>query len=62
MSTFVRFLDIECQIFREELLAILPLKDNTRGEYLFNVIDEFITKSNISYDKMVSLSTDGAHQ
>ncbi|KAF2902670.1 hypothetical protein ILUMI_03516 [Ignelater luminosus] len=60
MSIFVRFLDIECQIFREELLAILPLKGNTRGEDLFKVIDEFITKSNISYDKMVSLSTDGA--
>ncbi|CAK1582797.1 unnamed protein product [Parnassius mnemosyne] len=60
MSIFVRFLDIECQIFREELLAVLPLKGNTRGEDLFKVIDEFITKSNISYDKMVSLSTDGA--
>ncbi|KAF2885903.1 hypothetical protein ILUMI_20270 [Ignelater luminosus] len=60
MSIFVRFLDIECQTFREELLAILPLKGNTRGEDLFKVIDEFITKSNISYDKMVSLSTDGA--
>ncbi|CAG5058707.1 unnamed protein product [Parnassius apollo] len=60
MSIFVRFLDIECKTFREELLTILPLKGNTRGEDLFKVIDEFITKSNISYDKIVSLSTDGA--
>lgn len=60
MSIFVRFLDIESKTFREELLTILPLKGNTRGEDLFKVIDEFITKSNISYDKMVSLSTDGA--
>lgn len=60
MSIFVRFLDIECQVFREELLTILSLKGNTRGEDLFKVIDEFITKSNISYEKMVSLSTDGA--
>ncbi|XP_072380816.1 general transcription factor II-I repeat domain-containing protein 2B-like [Diabrotica undecimpunctata] len=60
MSVFVRFLDIECQIFREELLAILPLKGNTRGEDLFKVIDELIFKSNISYNKMISLSTDGA--
>ncbi|KAK4887827.1 hypothetical protein RN001_004098 [Aquatica leii] len=60
MSIFVRFLYIEFQIFREELLAILPLKGNTRGEDLFKVIDEFITKSNISYDKLVSLLTDGA--
>lgn len=60
ISISVRFFDIESQMFREELLAILPLKGNTRGEDLFKAIDEFITKSNISYDKMVSLSTDGA--
>ncbi|CAG4935897.1 unnamed protein product [Parnassius apollo] len=60
MSIFVRFLDIESKPLREELLTILPLKGNTRGEDLFKVIDEFITKSDISYDKIVSLSTDGA--
>ncbi|KAK4884028.1 hypothetical protein RN001_000299 [Aquatica leii] len=60
MSIFVKFLDIECEIFRKELLAILSLKGNTQGEDLFKVIDEFITKSNISYDKVVSLSTEGA--
>ncbi|XP_074036594.1 general transcription factor II-I repeat domain-containing protein 2-like [Leptinotarsa decemlineata] len=52
MSIFVRFHDIECQIFRKESLAISPLKGNTRGEDLFKVIDEFITESNISFDKM----------
>ncbi|CAG5042151.1 unnamed protein product [Parnassius apollo] len=60
MSIFVIFLDIESKTFREELLTILPLKGNTQGEDLFKVIDEFVTKSNISYDKIVSLSTDGA--
>lgn len=60
MSIFVRFYDNDSEMFREELLTILPLKGNTRGEDLFKAIDEFITKSNISYDKMVSLSTDGA--
>ncbi|XP_072380943.1 protein FAM200C-like [Diabrotica undecimpunctata] len=60
MSVFVRFLDIECQIFREEFLAILPLKGNTPREDLFKVIDELISKSNISYNKMISLTTDGA--
>ncbi|KAK4874959.1 hypothetical protein RN001_014319 [Aquatica leii] len=59
MSIFVRFLDIEYQIFREELLAMLPLKGNTQGKDLFKVTDEFTTKSNISYDEVVSLSTDG---
>ncbi|XP_072395299.1 general transcription factor II-I repeat domain-containing protein 2-like [Diabrotica undecimpunctata] len=60
MSVFVRYTDIECQIFREELLAILPLKGNTRGEDLFKVIDELFSKSNISFNKMISFSTDGA--
>ncbi|KAI4455798.1 epm2a-interacting protein 1 [Holotrichia oblita] len=60
ISIFVRFFDIENKIFREELLAILHLKGNTRGEDLFKAIDEFINNSNIRYDKIVSLSTDGA--
>ncbi|KAK9708519.1 hypothetical protein QE152_g27166 [Popillia japonica] len=60
MSIFVRFLDIECKTFREELLAILPFTGKTRGEDLFKPFDDFITKSNNSYDKMVSVSTDGA--
>lgn len=60
MSIFVRFFHTECQIFREELLAILPLKGNTRGEDLFKVINDFFIKYNISYDKIVSISTDGA--
>lgn len=60
MSIFVRFFDIESKTFREELLAILTFKGKTRGEDLFKTFDEFIKKSNISYDKMVSLSTDGA--
>lgn len=59
---FARFLDVECLIFREELLEILPLKGNPRGEDLFKVIDEFIIKSNISYDKMITISTDGASE
>ncbi|XP_044751713.1 protein ZBED8-like [Coccinella septempunctata] len=60
MSIFVRFFDLENKVFRKELLAILPLKGNTRGEDLFKTFDEFITESNLSYDKMVSISTDGA--
>ncbi|XP_049958180.1 SCAN domain-containing protein 3-like [Schistocerca serialis cubense] len=60
MTIFVRFFDIENKIFREELLAILPLKGNTRREDLFKAIDEFINNSNIRFGKLVSLSTDGA--
>ncbi|XP_049779604.1 uncharacterized protein LOC126176492 [Schistocerca cancellata] len=43
MSIFMRFLDIESK---------------TRGEDLFKTFDDFMAKSNLSYDKMVSLSTD----
>lgn len=60
MSIFVRFFDIENKEFREELLAVLPFKGQTRGEDLFKTFDDFMIKSNISYGKMVSLSTDGA--
>lgn len=42
------------------MLAILPFNGKTRGKDLFKTFDEFITNSNISYDKMVSVSTDGA--
>ncbi|XP_049782712.1 uncharacterized protein LOC126184370 [Schistocerca cancellata] len=59
ISILVRFFDIENKIFREKLLAILLSKGNTRGEDLFKAIDEFINNSNISFDKIVSLSTDG---
>lgn len=60
MSIFVRFFDVDNQIFRDELLALMPFKGKTRGEDLFKTFDVFITKSNISYDKIVSISTDGA--
>ena len=53
-------LDVESKAFRERLLAILPFKGKTRGKNLFKSIDDFMKKSNIIYDKMVSLSTEGA--
>ncbi|XP_050532632.1 protein ZBED8-like [Daktulosphaira vitifoliae] len=60
ISIFVRFFDVESRVFRDELLALLPLKYKTRGEDLFKTFDNFMNKSNISYDKIVSVSTDGA--
>lgn len=60
MSIFVRFFDVESKEFREELLAVLTFKGQTRGEDLFEAFDNFMTISNVSYDKMVSVSTDGA--
>ncbi|KAE9538508.1 hypothetical protein AGLY_005607 [Aphis glycines] len=60
MSIFVRFFDIENKVFREELLAILTFEGKTCGEDLFKGFDDFMKKSNLSYDKIVSISTDGA--
>lgn len=41
------------------MLAILSCKVKTRSEHLFKTIDDFMSKSYISYDKIMSLSTDG---
>ncbi|KAL4101232.1 hypothetical protein QTP88_021252 [Uroleucon formosanum] len=60
MSIFVRFFDIANKVFREELLAILTFEGKTRGEDLFKSFDNFMKKSDLSYDKIVSISTDGA--
>jgi len=34
-------------------------KGETRGEDEFKSFDDFMTKSNLIYDKIVSISTDG---
>lgn len=46
------FLDIESQPFRVESLELSPLEGNILGVDLFNTFDDFITKTNIGYDKM----------
>ncbi|KAF2904476.1 hypothetical protein ILUMI_01698 [Ignelater luminosus] len=61
MFIFIRFFGIDSKVlFRDELLAIVKLKGNTRGEDLFKDSDDFMTKSSFSYDKIVSISNDGA--
>lgn len=60
MSIFIRFLATENKIFRDELLAILTFKDKTRGKDLFESFENLILKLNISYNKIVSISIDGA--
>lgn len=60
MSILVRFFDIERRVFRDELLELLLFKGKTHGEDLFKTFDDFMTESNISYNKIASVSTDGA--
>lgn len=59
MSIFVRVFDIE--IFGDDLvLATLTSCDEIHEEDLFKSFDDFMTKSKLSYDRIVSISTDGA--
>lgn len=53
-----QFFDIESLVFINDFLTLLPFKDKTRRKDLFKTIDNFMTKSNINYDKTVSILTD----
>ncbi|GFW96930.1 uncharacterized protein TNCV_2160651 [Trichonephila clavipes] len=45
---------------KEELLGLLPLKDQTRGEDIANALIKCMDKHHVPLDKVVSISTDGA--
>ncbi|XP_059530961.1 general transcription factor II-I repeat domain-containing protein 2-like isoform X8 [Myotis daubentonii] len=45
---------------KEELLGLLPLRGQTRGEDIANAVIECIEKHHIPLDKIVSISTDGS--
>lgn len=45
---------------REEILAVLPMKETTRGEDLFMSFMEFAKEKKIPLDKLISVCTDGA--
>ncbi|XP_066135745.1 protein FAM200C-like [Saccopteryx bilineata] len=44
----------------EESLAVLPMKETTRGEDLFKSFTEFAKEKNLPMDKLISVCTDGA--
>ncbi|XP_025192731.1 general transcription factor II-I repeat domain-containing protein 2-like [Melanaphis sacchari] len=44
----------------EELLGLLPLKGQTRGEDICTAITEFCKEKKINLDKLISLCTDGS--
>ncbi|XP_036164925.1 protein ZBED8-like, partial [Myotis myotis] len=58
VSLFVRFVSSTGP--KEELLGLLPLKGQTRGEDIANAVIECIEKHHIPLDKIVSISTDGS--
>ncbi|GFW34973.1 uncharacterized protein TNCV_979111 [Trichonephila clavipes] len=58
VSLFVRFMSHLGP--KEELLELLPLKSQTRGEDIANAVIECMDKHHIPLDKIVSISTDEA--
>lgn len=59
MCIFIRmvFSDITA---KEELLTVLPMKKQTRGEDIFQSFKNFIEKTQLPVCKLVSITTDGA--
>ena len=45
---------------KEELLTLLPMKEKTRGEDIFQSFKHFIEKTQLPVYKLVSITTDGA--
>ena len=45
---------------KEELLTILPMKEHTQGEDIFQSLKKFIEKTQHPVCKLVSITTDGA--
>ncbi|XP_076388965.1 general transcription factor II-I repeat domain-containing protein 2A-like [Megachile rotundata] len=58
MAVFVRY--ILNNNYKEELLTLLPLHDRTTGQILFECFQEFMNNNNLSYQKILSVDTDGA--
>ena len=57
---YVRFVDFSEQNLVEELLFCKPIERGCRGIDLFNIIDNFISKNNLDWEKCISICTDGA--
>ncbi|XP_065665398.1 general transcription factor II-I repeat domain-containing protein 2-like [Hydra vulgaris] len=58
VSLFVRFMSYSGP--KEELLGLLPLKGQTRGEDIANAVIKCMDKHHIPLDKIVSILTNGA--
>ena len=60
LLVYVRFLHKEKKEMCEDLLGLMPLETNTRGEDIYEVIKEMLTKRKINLKQVVSVTTDGA--
>jgi len=46
--------------FKEEFLILLPFHNRATGQILFEYFQEFIKNNGLLYQKIISISTDGA--
>ncbi|RXN13362.1 SCAN domain-containing 3-like isoform X2 [Labeo rohita] len=58
LCVFVRYFD--GKDFREELLALLPLEDNTTADIIFGKLEDFFKSHGLPLDKINLTVTDGA--
>jgi hypothetical protein len=58
-AVFIRGVDKHFKV-TEELLDLIPLRGTTTGKDVFQKLEECITKSELSWTKLVNLATDGA--
>ncbi|GBN16877.1 hypothetical protein AVEN_35040-1, partial [Araneus ventricosus] len=58
VTVFVRYMSSEGP--KEELLGLLPLSSQTRGEHIANAVQKCLEDNGIDINKIVSIATDGA--
>lgn len=59
LLVFIRGIDTRFEL-TEELLSVESLKDTTTGQDLFNAVKNCVEKTELVWNKMASLTTDGA--
>ncbi|KAK9722970.1 hypothetical protein QE152_g19439 [Popillia japonica] len=57
---FLSGIGISCQGPKEELLGLVPLSGQTRGEGITNAVQKCLEDNKIDLNKIVSIATDGA--
>lgn len=60
LVVFVRFLDNAKEQFIEELLTIIPMEGQTRGEDMYKVLTVYFENAGLNLKKLISVTTDGA--
>lgn len=58
MCIYVRYYD--GNEFREELLSLIPLEENTTGDVMFAKVEEFFKVHPLPFEKMNLIMTDEA--